>query len=201
MTNSKQFMESGMLEAYCLGSLDTAGQAEVLEMCLIHPELRMELTEIENNIERFSNAFSVEPPSHLRENILNTLFATAVNLDSLPETSADSILEAWLNGIGNLIPAETSEPLFQHLLRHDGQIMQALVVSKINIPEETHEEVIESFYILQGRCRCMIDERAYLLGPGDFIEIPLNTNHDVVLLTPYVTAIHQQKALPGKVLA
>lgn len=199
--DSKQYINSGMLEAFCLGCLDADGQNEVMHYCEMYPEVRLELLAIETSMQHLAESLAAEPRPSLKDRIMDAVFASAVSLDDLPETSPASLLEAWLNGMAHLIPAEHTEPFFHHLLRHDEQIMQALVVSKINIPEETHEDVIESFFILEGRCRCIIDATEYILGPGDFIEIPLHTNHDVELLTPYVTAIHQQKALPGKMLA
>ena len=199
--NVTQYIESGMLEAYCLGCLTDAEQAQVLQICNTYPELRDERDAIEKSMESFAAVLAVAPKVNLKNQILNTLFASKVNVDNLPETSSASVLDAWLNGLAGIIPAEHNDPFFYQLLRHDEQIMQALVISKVNIPEETHEEVIESFFILEGRCRCIIDSAEYILGPGDFIEIPLHTNHDVELLSPHVMAIHQQKALPGKVLA
>jgi mannose-6-phosphate isomerase-like protein (cupin superfamily) len=68
-----------------------------------------------------------------------------------------------------------------------------LVISKIDVPEEEHDNYLESFFILKGRCECTIGENFYKLGAGDFIEIPLNTPHNIKLSTPVVVAVLQYR--------
>ena len=38
--NEKEYIESGMLESYCLGVLDPDGQDEVLLMCKLYPAVK-----------------------------------------------------------------------------------------------------------------------------------------------------------------
>lgn len=66
-----------------------------------------------------------------------------------------------------------------------------LVITKADVPEETHDDRRESFFIMKGTCICVVDGIQYELNPGDFLEIPLHTNHDIKIVTPYVVAILQ----------
>lgn len=194
--NEKEYIQSGILETYCTGALNAIEQQEVLRMCALYPSVKLELEAIELVMEQLAMSFSVTPRSGLRERILNAAFAApGFDLDHLPITDNTSDLDAWLKVLENLIPAEHTEQFHHHLLRHDDRVTQSLVVSKVNIPDETHTDLIESFFILEGRCRCVIGNQEHILNAGDFLEIPLHEHHDVVLLTPYVVAVHQQLAV------
>ncbi|MEO7216312.1 cupin domain-containing protein [Mucilaginibacter sp.] len=194
--DEKEYIKSGILETYCTGALNATEQQEVLRMCALYPAIKQELEEIQLVIEQLALSFAVTPRPELRERILNAAFNTpTLDLNNLPLTDSSSDLDTWLKALFGLIPQEHTEPFYHHLLRHDDQVTQALVVSKVNIPDETHSDLIESFFILEGSCRCLIDGQEHILHAGDFLEIPLHQHHDVVLLTPYVVAIHQQRAL------
>lgn len=54
---------------------------------------------------------------------------------------------------------------------------QYVIRSTLPIPEEVHHKDLESFMILEGHCRCFLGERTIDLGPGGFLEIPLDVPH------------------------
>ena len=68
-----------------------------------------------------------------------------------------------------------------------------LVVTKLDVPQEMHDDIAESFFILKGRCTCTIGDEQVTLNPGDHLDIPLHVNHDVKLESPYVIAILQHQ--------
>jgi mannose-6-phosphate isomerase-like protein (cupin superfamily) len=194
--NEKEYIESGMLESYCLGTLDPDGQDEVLHMCKLYPVVKAELENIEAAMEDLAFSLAIDPSASVKERTMRAIFEVQpLDVNALPFTDATSDLDAWLEALAHLIPEEHTEVFYHHLLRHDDLVTQALVISKVNIPDETHDDLIESFFILEGSCRCVIDGNAYILNAGDFLEIPLHQHHDVELLTPYVVAVHQQLAL------
>ncbi|RWY48164.1 cupin domain-containing protein [Mucilaginibacter gilvus] len=194
--DEKEYIQSGMLETYCAGALNATEQQEVLRMCALYPAIKQELEAIELAFEQLALSLAVTPRPGLREKILNAAFnIPELDLNNLPLTDNSSDLDAWLKALFGLIPQEHTDPFYHHLLRHDDQVTQSLVVSKVNIPDETHSDLIESFFILEGSCRCVIAGQEHILQAGDFLEIPLHQHHDVILLTPYVVAIHQQLAL------
>lgn len=134
----------------------------------------------------------VDPVPALKQKILSRLgFAgEELKLDQLPPTSRYSNHLSWIKAISPLLPA-TVEDIFMQEIRRDERIIQSLVVSKVNVPEEIHEEYAESFFILKGRCACTIGGKVFELSAGDYLDIPLHVPHDVRLLSPEVTAIVQ----------
>jgi mannose-6-phosphate isomerase-like protein (cupin superfamily) len=194
--DEQAYIASGILESYCLGILNPEEAAGVLAMSMLYPTVNSELKSIEVAMEKVALELAVTPRVDLKKELMDTLFVSQpLDINNLPLTGATSSLDSWLNALAHLIPDEHITDFYHHLLKQDDGVMQALVVSKVNIPDETHTDLIESFFILEGSCRCVIDNREYILNPGDFLEIPLHQHHDVELLTPYVVAIHQQLAL------
>jgi len=195
--NIQEYIESGVLEEYCLGLLDAGEQAVVLQLCALFPEVKNELRAIERAIEHLAVSTAVDPNPDLKQKILNSLGfpepAISLDLDNLPETNAWSNHRSWLNTLKHLIPAVPDEDFVCHVLRQDNRFAQMLVITKKDVPKETHANMRESFFILKGECRCSIENNFFVLGPGDFLEIPLYKEHDIKITTPYVVAILQHQ--------
>jgi anti-sigma-K factor RskA len=66
----KDYISSGILEAYVLGSLSSSEAKEVESMSFEHPEVRKELRAIEDGLFHYAQKFSKEPPESLKSKIL-----------------------------------------------------------------------------------------------------------------------------------
>jgi len=191
----QKYIESGVLEQYCLGLLDEGEQAYLIQMTMLYPEVKAELTTIELAFEELSAIGAVEPPNNLKQNILTAIgFNTAaLNVNDLPVLRHSTDPAPWLNAFAHLIPDEPTEDLTVNVIRHDAVVQQMLMTGNTDVPEEEHGEFYESLFVLKGRCECTVGSELFALGPGDFIEIPLNVKHDIKLVTPYVTAVLQYR--------
>lgn len=193
----QKYIESGVLEQYCLGLLDEAEQAYLIQMAMLYPEVKAELTAIELAFEQLSAISAVEPPNDLKQGILTALGldqeSAALNINDLPVLSHSADPGPWLAAFAHLIPDEPTEDLTVNVIRHDAIVQQMLMTGNTDVPEEEHGEFYESLFVLKGRCECMVGDELFALGAGDFIEIPLNVKHDIKLVTPYVTAILQYR--------
>src|SRR4051812_36310112 len=142
--NIQAYIESGVLEQYCLHLLNVDEEAEVLKNCALYPAIKQELAAIENTIEKIADNQSVVPDERLKQKILNTLgFANIIDLNNLPVVDAYADHNSWFKAVEHLIPAEPFDDFFMEMLRHDEKADQMLVVTKINVPEETHDDFIE----------------------------------------------------------
>lgn len=192
----QEYINSGILEQYCLGLLAKSEQEDVLAMCTVYPEIKTELAEIELALERIAAINAIAPKASLKQQISNTIAINEViTLENLPPTDRYSDYQAWLKAVEHLIPSQPFEDFFAYPLHHSNKIEQTLVVTKFGVPKETHEDVIESFFILEGSCVCKVGPHTYSLNAGDFLEIPLHEEHDVTLTSPYVVAILQHRLI------
>ncbi|MDR3693142.1 cupin domain-containing protein [Mucilaginibacter sp.] len=190
-----KYIESGILEDYCLGLLSEEEEAYLIQMTMLYPEIKAELTAVETAMEKMANLNAVEPSPLVKQKVLRALGFddSGLNIDDLPVISGAGDPAPWLSLFSHLMPDEPSEDFTSYMIRDDGQVRQMLVTSKTNVPEEEHGDFLESFFILKGRCKCTIGDNFYALGAGDFIEIPLNVKHDIKLVTPHVTAVLQYR--------
>ncbi|MBB3055062.1 cupin domain-containing protein [Mucilaginibacter gotjawali] len=191
-----KYIESGVLEEYCLGLLSEEEEAHLIQMTMLYPDIKAELTAIENAMEKLANLNAIEPNPSVKQKVLLALGFDdpgMLNMDDLPVIRHACDPEPWISLFSHLIPDEPVADFVSHLIRDDEDVQQMLVISKVNVPEEEHGDMLESFFILQGRCECTIGEDFYALGPGDFVEIPLHKKHDIKLVTSHVTAVLQYR--------
>ena len=197
--NISEYIHSGILQEYCLGLLSEKEMKEIREMAGLHPEIASELAANEEAIKEFSVAHSYTPPKSLKKEIWQVIenleseknFTT----DKTPIINQYSDYKKWLKAVSPLLPGEIEGNVFARVIRNDGKVTQTLIKSKVDYPDEVHEDVYESFIVLEGECECYIGEDIIKLGPGGFINIPLHEHHDVKVLSPYVIAVQQRIAI------
>jgi Anti-sigma-K factor rskA len=73
MEDLREFLESGLLEAYAAGQATAEERDLVEKMTARHPEAKAELDSIELAIENFARAVAVPPPPGLKQHILQAI--------------------------------------------------------------------------------------------------------------------------------
>jgi mannose-6-phosphate isomerase-like protein (cupin superfamily) len=191
----KDYIESGILERYCLGLLEVEEQAELFQMAALHPEIKAALNAVELKMEKLAASAAVEPAPNVKNKILAALgFSeedTKPDLNNLYPIDKNADLQTWLNRLDDLIPDEPSEVFSREVIGENDHFRQMLVVTRVDVPEEEHGEFLESFFILKGHCECTVGNDFFKLQAGDFLEIPLHVKHNIKLTTPYVVAVLQ----------
>src|SRR4051812_11983159 len=112
--NLQDYINSGILEQYCLGLLDSSEANQVASYCLKYPELRDELNSIEQVFEKMSIESAIEPTPELRDKILGRLGFVGneeIDITNLPPTDAYSNYLSWLAAVEHLLPTEPFEGL------------------------------------------------------------------------------------------
>jgi anti-sigma-K factor RskA len=71
--NIKEYIESGILEAYVLGALPEQERAGVAANIAMYPELAQEVAAIEVAMQQFAEATPVAPPAFMQEQIWNAI--------------------------------------------------------------------------------------------------------------------------------
>lgn len=71
--NIKEYIESGILEAYVLGALTEGERAAVEADMVMYPELAQEIAAIEAAMQSFAEANAEEPPARMQQQIWNAI--------------------------------------------------------------------------------------------------------------------------------
>lgn len=192
----KSYINSGILELYALDLLNETERFEVEAMLSLHEELRAEYELIQKDLEKYAVVNSIEPSPPLHEvivdSILNLQKEKVMDPADLPIINKYSSHINWQKLANSLGEIKLTNGKYEKVLRHDDKVLQVFVVTENDIEEETHEQEYESFLVLSGECSCTIGSDVNLMGPGDFMEIPLHELHDVKLVSKSVTAILQR---------
>ncbi|MCW3123225.1 MAG: hypothetical protein JWQ38_2717 [Flavipsychrobacter sp.] len=67
--NTKEYIESGILEAYILGALSAEEEAQVAANVAMYPALKEELDAIETTMQQFATTLAMDPPAAMQEKI------------------------------------------------------------------------------------------------------------------------------------
>jgi len=192
----EEYINSGSLEQYCFELFNADLSHEVDSLSVAHPEVKQELNEIENAIEMLAKSQAIAPDPKLKDRIfaaLNFHDEQPLDINNLPPTSKYANHTQWLKAVEHLIPTEPFEDFFAAILQQTDHIAQTLVITRLNVPEEIHTDVKESFFILKGQCACTVGNEVFTLNAGDYLDIPLHVNHDIKILSPYVIGVLQHQ--------
>ena len=95
MEDIKAYIESGILELYVLGDVSPDEKLQVEELALKHPVIKAELDEIERSMQLYAEYNAVEPATHLRDRVLNSLltnFGDDSTFDKEPDVQTAKVV-------------------------------------------------------------------------------------------------------------
>lgn len=196
MMNIQEYIASGILQEYCLGLLSGEEKAIVETNCRLYPEIQAELEACRAALLHHAQT----PDPSLRKsiwNLLENVNREEKGLEGRPLLNRFSEKDTWLRWVQPFLPAVLDRDLFVRVIRDDGQCRQMILWSKVDIPEEEHADVQESFMVLEGECACYVGEEVFRLCAGGYFEIPMHTRHSVKILTPEVLAVVQRMNCGG----
>ena len=185
--NVQEYIASGILQEYCLGSLTEEEKAVVDHNCYLFPEIKKAL-------ETCEAAIQTPVPGPLKQtiwNLLENINREEKGLEALPVLNRFSERDTWLQMVQPFLPG-VLEDQFIRVIRDDAQCTQMILWSRIDIPEEEHHELQECFMVLEGECECYVGDDVFRLGAGGYLEIPLHTPHSVKILSSTVLAVVQR---------
>lgn len=88
--NTQEYIESGMLEAYVLGTLSATEEQQVLADLVMYPDLVAELKVIEEALLQYAQNNAVQPPAGLQDKIWESINGD-VQAEKEPEKTAKVI--------------------------------------------------------------------------------------------------------------
>lgn len=198
MKNEKEYIESGILNDYCLGLLDKEQQLQVEVNLQKYPALQKEVDAIHLSLQQYTLSQQEHSTNNLQERIWQTVNninrEEKMTLTSLPLLNKFSDKDSWLKIVTPVLSEKSAgEELFVKVLRDDQEALQTVIWTSVDYPDEIHDDLQECFMVLEGECECYVGDAIIKMGPGDFFEIPMHTHHDVKVLSPHVLAIIQRR--------
>lgn len=179
----EQILASGEIEEYCLGTLSEVRCRKLEELARLYPEIRAEVEQTRFALDHFFSATTGQSSGTIKQRIFDRIFTPAeVDSERLSDSqfiNRYSRLETWKEKIKDAKRPENAGNIYLHQILNEGKTLQFVAWVRQNVDAEIHEDMVESFMVLEGTCRCLLGDVEYNLGPGDYLEIPLFTNHSV----------------------
>ena len=91
--NPIEYIQSGILELYVQGTASPQERQEVECMSHIYPEIKDELSKLEQSMEKYAQIHAVSPPAHLRSKILANARKTILDNKPTLEISSEKVAE------------------------------------------------------------------------------------------------------------
>lgn len=198
MNDQNEYMDSGILEEFCLGLLSREESINISLAAEKFPAVKQRIEEIEAGL---LNVYRINPSPNIKQELFklieNDISGGTINLENPPLINRFSDLNAWNIALKNLFQPEGDDELKMVPIVENAN--KELFVGWLYTPlhEDGHEkdEFSESFLILEGTCTCDLNGNLFFLEAGDFITIPPATRHSILPTTPnrgYVKALVQR---------
>jgi mannose-6-phosphate isomerase-like protein (cupin superfamily) len=184
----EELLSSGLLELYVLGITEPNENALIEELVHLYPDLLEEINSIELALEQHAVANAVAPDPIIRPFLMATLdYIDRMKAGEIfipppilnDGSSVDDYLP-WIERPDMKLPDNFDE-VYAKILNSDDRGMTAIAWIKSMAPQEVHDHEYEKFLILEGTCSIHIEDEVFALVAGDYLAIPLQKKHHVLV--------------------
>lgn len=199
MNEEIKYLDSGLLEDFCLGLLPEKEAMEIVEAADKFPLVKQRIEAIEEGLK---SALQVAPSAHIKSNIFQLLDDSApdetIDLSNPPAIDKYSNVAEWNKKVGSFKPAHDLGDIKVYPLQQtaSNELYVAWVYDSLTEDGHDEEQFIESFLILEGSCECNLGGKMVYLQTGDYLEIPFKIKHTISCTSKelgYVKAILQRR--------
>jgi len=187
MMSLENIRNEGLLERYVIGDLSVQ-EVDIVERALREiPALKEELQEIEQAFTLYAHANAIEPDPTTKPFLMTFLNYTerlkageaATFPPALNENTKVDDYKQWLDR-PDLQEPKAYESMHGFIIGHTEERTNLIVWLKHGAPDETHTDELEKFFIVEGTCNIVLDDKeVHPLKPGDYFAIPLHISHRV----------------------
>lgn len=195
----RTYIESGIVEEYCLGLLPEPQCEEVRRLAALFPEIQQEIEITEAAL----FAYLDKPPRPaLKDQIMGALqnlkLEEDIQLTNPPLINRHSDIDKWNEALTGIEPNFEYDGLKVRFLRQTEELQLCVAWLQSDMIEEAHhrDEFQESFLILEGTCDCNLGDTIVSLQPGGYLDIPFDTPHTIKVTSPengHVKALIQRR--------
>jgi len=175
------YLNSGLIEAYCLGNLTDAEAADVSAMASKHAAVREAVEQTMAVLEQYPQRKNLRP--ELKNKVMSFLDGfladETIDLHNLPLIHLHSDINAWNRALKDIKPDFEEPGLAARVLKETDEVLLSVVWLSEKMVEDKHhdDEFLESFLILEGACECDFEGEIVRFSAGDYFDIPPNTQH------------------------
>ncbi len=182
----KEYIASGVLEQYVLGTISDEELLTVDQMAASYPEIKEEILSISYVLEKLAIENAIAPDETIKPFIMASIdFMERMESGEQPsfppilnESSRLIDFASWIHRDDMVLPFDAGD-LYAKIIGYTPQATTAIAWIKGNAPVETHDKEYEKFLIIEGTCDIIVEDKVYQLVAGDYFAIPLHKSHQV----------------------
>jgi mannose-6-phosphate isomerase-like protein (cupin superfamily) len=186
MNELGDYIKSGIIEAYVLGTASIDEIMEVEKLATTQPEVQAAIDRFSNELEDFALANAIEPDPIIKPLVMATIdYMNRMQAGEVPsfppllnEKSTVDDYSPWLSR-NDLNKKIQTDDVFARLIGYTPSVTTAIVWLQDMAPQEVHHNEYERFLIVEGTCDIIIESEVHSLVPGNYIEIPLHVSHSI----------------------
>ena len=206
MIDIKKYLQSGKIEAYCLGLSEPGEVDQLMELCENYSEVKEYLENAKKSALIYLKSFEKKTPKNSLDIIQETISENE-QWKNASLSEKEKQVEKFINIsrftnidlVNQLIkdlhaPKDYDNIYIKNLYAKNGKELNLIWAKKI-VPLEEHHDVQESFLVLEGCADCYIDEEIFHMEKGDYMLIPRFSKHKVI-----ITSSTPVKAIQSRVM-
>jgi mannose-6-phosphate isomerase-like protein (cupin superfamily) len=184
MKDIREFIESGVIEAYVLGMASSEEIKAVEDYAAEYPAVNDSIEAFSASLEQNTLTHAVAPDPIIKPLLMATLdfmnrMENGENPSFPPDLTENSTVAdytEWLKRADFVLPPYFTD-VHARIISYTPQATMAVVWIKELAPQEVHHDEYERFLIIEGTCTITVGEVNHPLSAGDFFEVPLYQNH------------------------
>ena len=195
----KAFINSGIIENYCLGICSKEEKIELLQMAALHPIVRSEIEKVTQYFENLLLENAIAPKPSVKNSVLRSIYKKNALVDRtyvplIENDSATKALGQWILDNNIHSPEAEFDDLFVIPLPSTDLVTNFVVASKKGHEPELHSDFIEYLYVIKGSCTMNFDGKEHSYNAGNIIAIPPDVIHFAVVtsLQPMLALVQRQ---------
>jgi len=202
--NTKDYIASGILEAYCLGFVTEKEREEVERNAVSHWEIKEELLAISDSLGRYAMKKGMAPKTTVKAKLLLLFYEDQAGPGKkypplIKKNVTVDDFKKWIpeDGTGGYRvdgPAEPYDNLASVELPSTEAVTNFMIWAKKGHEEEMHTNFNEFIVILKGHCDMYFDGEKKHYDAGEIIVIDPGIYHSAVITSeePMVAIVQRQ---------
>ena len=191
--NSKEYIDSGILETYVMGIASHSEREEVEMMAAENQDIREEIDAISGALEDYALAHAIKPSPMIKPLLMATIdYSERIKRGEpisfpplLDQNSKAEDYSTWINRPDLDFSGSDEDHFFAKIIGSTPKMITVIIWINQETPWELHDREHERFLIIEGSCDILVGDKINHLVPGDYFDIPLHEHH-MVKVTSYI---------------
>jgi quercetin dioxygenase-like cupin family protein len=198
---AQEFIQSGLIETYCLGFTNREEELLVQQMADAYPEVKAEIKKVRESFNTILHTRKIEPSPSVKKTVMNTIYIqqSVLKKEWVPLMHEPTDFNRYYEAASaNKLtrPVVPYDNIFVQELPSTKEVTNFAIWAKQGHEEETHNDMNEYIAILEGSCDMYMNGKITAYTKGQVIAIYPHIPHHAV-----VTSEHPMFALVQRQLA